>query len=91
MIDYKQAVLDPTSVFKHPEDVLQVSDKELSKKQKIKILRSWEYDAREIEVAEEENMQGRSQDLLAAILKALLKLGVKNSIENPAPTKHGGD
>lgn len=44
MIDVNLAFLDPTSVFKIPNDVLKCND--LSRKQKIQILRRWEYDAR---------------------------------------------
>lgn len=90
MLDYKKALNDPASVFKTPEDVVRCE--ELSKKQKIKILHSWEYDAREMQVAEEENMQAPSQsDLLAMVLSALLELGEKSSQEHIAPTKQGGD
>ena len=40
MIDVKQAMLDPTSVFKDPTEV--VADENLSHDQKIEILRRWE-------------------------------------------------
>lgn len=53
-----QALLDPTSVFSRPEDVVREVD--LSRLDKIRILKRWEYDARELEVADEENMGGRS-------------------------------
>ena len=46
MIDVKKAMLNPTSVFKGPEDV--VADDDLARDQKIEILRRWEYDAREL-------------------------------------------
>ncbi len=52
MIDLKQAMLDPTSVFKDPTEV--VSDENLSRDQKIEILHRWQYDAHQLEVAEEE-------------------------------------
>ncbi len=52
MIDLKKAMLDPTMVFKDPKDV--VANVELTRDQKIEILRRWEYDARQLEVAEEE-------------------------------------
>ncbi len=51
MIDVKKAMLDPTMVFKEPKEV--VANDELTRDQKIEILRRWEYDARELEVAEE--------------------------------------
>ena len=72
MIDLDRAMLVPASVFKTPDEVLQ--SEELSSEQKIDILRRWEYDARELEVAEEENMLGSNSDILDQILRALLKL-----------------
>jgi hypothetical protein len=58
MVDVEKALLDPGLVFKTPDDV--VISNELSREQKITILRRWEYDARELEVAEEEGMKGQS-------------------------------
>ena len=52
MIDLKKAMLDPTRVFGEPADV--VASNELTRDQKIEILRRWEYDAHQLEVAEEE-------------------------------------
>jgi len=68
MIDIEKAILVPASVFKTPEEVL--NSQELSRDQKIKILRSWEYDARQLEVAEEENMIGTQEDILDQIIFA---------------------
>ncbi|NNE62086.1 MAG: hypothetical protein HKN35_14420, partial [Woeseia sp.] len=48
MSDYKKILLDPTTAYKVPNDV--VKDKSLSKEQKIEILRRWAYDAHELEV-----------------------------------------
>lgn len=74
MIDVEKAKLDPTSVFAHPRDVL--ADKSLTREQKIDILRRWAYDAREIEIADEENMGGRPiDDPLDEVLKCLKELG----------------
>ena len=46
---YEKALLDPTSAFTSPEQVL--TSAELSREQKIEILHRWEYDARALEVA----------------------------------------
>lgn len=73
MIDIEQAKLDPTSVFTHPHEVL-LNDS-LSREQKIDILRRWAYDAREIEIADDENMGGKSGDVLDEVLKCLNQLG----------------
>ena len=91
MIDLERALLVPSSVFKTPEEVLQ--SEELSREQKIDILRRWEYDARELQVAEEENMLGSNSDLLDQILRALLKLDELAEIErleSSRSSKQGG-
>lgn len=64
-----RALLDPTSVFAAPEDVVRRDD--LTREQKILILRRWEYDARELETASDEGMRGESPDVLDRVLDAL--------------------
>jgi hypothetical protein len=71
-MNIEQAMLDPTSVFSCPDDVL--DEQSLTREQKVKILRQWEYDARQLEVAEDENMAGGPSDLLDNILAALNEL-----------------
>jgi outer membrane lipoprotein SlyB len=70
--DLERALLDPTAVFKGPEQVLQRDD--LSGEQKAAILRRWAYDARELEVAEDEGMREGEPDVLDRILQALAAL-----------------
>lgn len=41
-----KAMLDPSIVYKNPGEVL--NDRELTRIQKVEILRRWEYDALEI-------------------------------------------
>lgn len=82
-----KALLDPAQVFDAPADVLKAED--LTREQKIEILRRWEYDAREQQVATEENMPGENSDLLSLVLEALNSLGVYSE-ESDAPTKQGG-
>ena len=88
MTDIDKAMLDPTSVFRKPEDVLKARD--LTREQKIEILRRWEYDARELEVASDESMTGNNSDLLYRVLNALNELGYDPDADNAPPTKHGG-
>ena len=86
MIDVKQAMLDPTPVFKDPTDV--VADENLSRDRKIEILRRWEYDARELEVAEEEaGMAVLQPDMFDRVVQALHTLGAKRDTEHTPPTK----
>ena len=86
MIDVKTAMLDPTIVFEDPMDV--VANDELTRDQKIEILRRWEYDARQLEVAEEEaGMAVRRPEMFDLVLQALHTLGVERDIEHTPPTK----
>lgn len=85
MIRLKQALLDPSSVFQEPKDVL--LNNEISRDQKIQILKRWESEVREIQVAEEENMQGKEPVDLHAILSALHTLDAIVDVEHNAPTK----
>lgn len=88
MIDIERAMLDPGSVFRSPEDVVKTEG--ITREQKIEILRHWEYDARELEVAAEESMLGNNSDMLDQILEALNKLGAEHDPHSDAPTKQGG-
>jgi hypothetical protein len=88
MVDIDKALVDPALVFKAPEEV--VADNELSREQKIKILQRWEYDVRELQVAEEEGMEGPQPVTLDVVLRALRTLGAPADTERSAPTKQGG-
>ncbi len=82
-------MMDPTAVFRGPKYVLQRD--ELTREQKIEILRRWEYDALELQVAEEENMGSeQSSDILDRVLQALRSLNAGPDSEHSPPTKHGG-
>ena len=87
-MNIEQAMLDPTSVFACPDNVC--DEQSLTRDQKIKILRRWEYDARELEVAEEENMGGGPPDVLDKVLIALHRLDADVDTEHSPPTKQGG-
>jgi hypothetical protein len=88
MIDVEKALLDPGLVFKTPGEVL--ANNQLTRAQKIEILHRWEYDVRELQVADEEGMQGPEPVTLDAVLDALRTLGAPEDTENSAPTKQGG-
>jgi hypothetical protein len=88
MIDVEKALLDPGLVFKTPAEVL--ANNELTRAQKIEILRRWEYDVRELQVADEEGMEGPEPVTLDAVLDALRTLGAPENTENSGPTKQGG-
>lgn len=85
-IDLEAALDNPSSVFAAPEDV--ATHPGLSTEQKIDILRLWEYDAAEAEVATEEGMPGGNGDeLLRRIVLALGGLIDDADVGNSAPTK----
>jgi hypothetical protein len=90
MIDVKKALLDPSAVFRAPDEV--VETKLLNREQKIEILRRWEYDVRELQVADEESMTAPRPErvTLDAVLKALRAVGAPADMERTAPTKQGG-
>ena len=82
------ALLDPSIVFSCPGDV--VAARGLTDAQKVEILRRWEYDVREEEVAQEENMAGNLPVTLSHVLDALNRLGLPSGDEHHSPTKQGG-
>lgn len=89
MIDVNKAMLDPTMVFEYPKDV--VANVALTRDQKIEILRRWEYDARQLEVAEEEaGMAVRRPDMFDRVVQALHALDVQRDNEHTPPTKRPG-
>ena len=88
-IDVEKALLDPSAVFRTPEEIPPRND--LTLEQKVEILRRWEYDAHSMEVAEEENMGGgQDSDILGRILNALHALDAAPDLEHSPPTKQGG-
>lgn len=82
-------MVDPALVFSMPGDV--VSDESIPDEKKIEILRRWEYDAREIQVADEEGFGNPSSGkLLDEVIEALHALGAAPELEHTPPTKQGG-
>jgi hypothetical protein len=89
MINLKQALVDPASVFSSPQAVL--LNQELTRDQRVIILKRWESDIREIMVAAEENMRGKDViNTFTAIRNALHTLDAKINLEDRPPTKAGG-
>lgn len=88
MINFEKALINPCGEFARPKDVLH--QRALTREQKIRVLRRWEYDARELEVAEEENMGGGPPGVLDEVLNALHSLGSESDMAHSPPTKQGG-
>ena len=80
-IDLRKAILNPALVFLGPEDVLQRD--ELTREQKIEVLRRWKFDALQLQVAEEENMGSEQpSDILDRVLQALHALKAGSNLED---------
>ncbi len=73
--------------YNQPQDVL--ADSSITRDEQIVILKSWAYDARDMEVAEEENMGGERKSGLRDVLIALNELGVSEEFLQ-GNTKQGG-
>jgi len=76
MIDKNDALWNPSSVFASPQDVLKQQN--LSRSQKVEVLRRWAQEAEALQVAEDENMtpppeHGSSR--LDEVIQALHELG----------------
>jgi hypothetical protein len=88
MIDIDRVMLKPAAIFQPPTEV--VGHPDLSREQQIEILRRWAYNARAMEVSEEENMASPYPSGLQPIMKALHALGVESSANSATATMHGG-
>jgi hypothetical protein len=77
--DFAEKKLNPRATYQHPDQVL--ADNELTREQKIEILREWHYDALRLQESADENMTGGEPDLLRAVSNALLQLDVAPSVE----------
>ena len=83
----EKTVAQPWTAYKTPEEVL--DDSHLDDHQKRRVLESWEHDARELAVAEEENMGGGEPNMLDRVLKALSGLPAEDEKPRGPSTTHG--
>ncbi|MCW3477870.1 hypothetical protein [Limobrevibacterium gyesilva] len=70
--DIEAALADPSAFFAQPQDI--VTHPRLSREVKLKLLRQWEQDARELSVAEGEGMGGGEESMLGRVHLALRKV-----------------
>lgn len=86
-IELKRARLVPSSVFTSPDDV--VRSVELSRAQKIEILRRWEFDARRSASLEPPARLADEVGMLDQVRGALATLGALPPGRRPVrPTRH---
>jgi hypothetical protein len=83
----ERALIDPAAAFAEPRNVL--ADRNLSRDTKLRLLRQWERDARELAVAEDEGMTGGEESMFGRVRRALQQLGAEEHIDPPQTTKHG--
>lgn len=69
---YEEMLKDPKQHFNRPDEVLKAQS--LSGQQKLAVLKAWQLDAEELQVATEENMGGGEPDLLDEVIAALGRL-----------------
>lgn len=62
--------------YEKPADLLKASD--ISRDEKIRLLRDWEYTLRQMQVAEEENMDSGPDASLQGVLDALSQLDAES-------------
>lgn len=91
-LNVEAAKTNPSKFFDTPKEVLRHPD--LSRTNKIDILRQWEVDARLLSVAEEENMTQGESSHLGAVVSALIALDDEHkrptTETGTGPGKHGG-
>jgi CBS domain-containing protein len=83
----RAAILDPAAVFGSPEEVER--DDTLSQEQKLAILESWEEDAHELAVAEDESMGGGEPSRLEEVVAARARLSDAAEPARGGPKKSG--
>ena len=70
--DYDRALIAPEQVFASPMDI--VHTESMTVEQKLKVLEHWEANAKDLQVASEENMTGPGITRLGEVKEAILKL-----------------
>ena len=77
--DYDQALLTPQKIFNLPMEVVETES--MTPKQKLKVLKRWEADAHDLEVATDENMSGGERSRLGEVRRAIHELCERESID----------
>ncbi len=70
--DLQAALLDPRAFFAEPQDV--VANTQLSREDKLAILRQWELDALRLSASESEGMGGGEEAMLGRVEAAIRML-----------------
>jgi hypothetical protein len=85
-VDKDKALINPSSVFDRPSEV--VANTELSHDEKAKVLQEWELEARLLEVATKEGMNKKVKpSVLPEVKAAQRKIGAEPTDSDGSPTK----
>ena len=85
--DITEAITRPWEHYSTPEELL--VEHRLTDDQKRRALESWEQDARELAVAEDENMGGGEPNMLDRVVRALATLPAADERPHGPATMHG--
>jgi hypothetical protein len=77
--DYDQALLTPQKIFELPMEVVETES--MTAQQKLKVLKRWEADAHDLEVASDESMSGGEQSRLGEVRRAIHELCERESLD----------
>jgi hypothetical protein len=77
--DYDRALIAPEQVFDTPMDV--VNTESMTSEQKMKVLKHWEANARDLQVATEESMTGPGSPHLNEVRKAIHALSEMENVD----------
>ena len=70
--DYDRALIAPEQVFASPMDIVETES--MTPEQKLTVLKHWEANAQDLQVASEENMTGPGITRLGEVKQAILEL-----------------
>lgn len=77
--DYDQALLTPQKIFDLPMEVVETES--MTTKQKLKVLKRWEADAHDLEVASDESMTGGERSRLGEVRRAIDELCEREGVD----------
>jgi hypothetical protein len=77
--DYDEALINPGKIFEMPMEV--VNTESLTTRQKLKVLKRWEADANDMDVAASESMTGGEKSRLEDVRKAIHVLTDREDID----------
>ena len=77
--DYDQALLTPESIFTDPMDVVETDS--LTPEQKMTVLKRWEANSKDLEVASSESMTGGERSRLDEVGAAIAELMKNETVD----------